>query len=216
MTFQSKVLNSFLIKPTVLVVGLMLSSQSWADAAGDLKTKLASMNSFKAQFSQQVKDEQGEVLQSGAGNIALAHPLKIRWQQASPDETLFVSDGKKTFYYDAFAEQVTIMSTNGLIDTTPFILLTTRDEKQWQKYQISKTKKGFRITPKTGVESQVEILDIAFTASDTLQSVSVTDVSGQISEFAFKNSQINEVLTDKLFSFEIPEGVVIDDQTSSE
>ena len=216
MTFQTKMLNTIFIKPTVLAFGLILSSQVWASAADDLKAKLASMNSFEAKFSQQVKDEQGELLQSGQGTIALAHPLKIRWEQVSPDETLFVSDGEKTFYFDAFSEQVTVMKTNGLIDTTPFILLTTRDSAQWEKYQISDIAQGYRITPKPGIDSQVEILDIAFNKAQNLSAIKVTDLSGQVSSFTFKDSRVNGKLADSLFSFNIPEGVVVDDQTQGE
>ena len=216
MTFQTKMLNTIFIKPTVLAFGLILSSQVWASAADDLKAKLASMNSFEAKFSQQVKDEQGELLQSGQGTIALAHPLKIRWEQASPDETLFVSDGEKTFYFDAFSEQVTVMKTNGLIDTTPFILLTTRDSAQWEKYQISNIAQGYRITPKPGIDSQVEILDIAFNKAQNLSAIKVTDLSGQVSSFTFKDSRVNGKLAGSLFSFNIPEGVVVDDQTQGE
>lgn len=216
MTFQTKTLNTIFIKPTVLAFGLIFSSQVWASAADDLKAKLALMNSFEAKFSQQVKDEQGELLQSGQGTIALAHPLKIRWEQASPDETLFVSDGKKTFYFDAFSEQVTIMNTNGLIDTTPFILLTTRDSAQWEKYQISNIKQGYRITPKPGIDSQVEILDISFNKVQNLSAIKVTDLSGQVSSFTFKESRVNGKLAGSLFSFKIPEGVVVDDQTQGE
>ena len=216
MTFQTKMLNTIFIKPTVLAFGLILSSQVWASAADDLKAKLASMNSFEAKFSQQVKDEQGELLQSGQGTIALAHPLKIRWEQVSPDETLFVSDGEKTFYFDAFSEQVTVMKTNGLIDTTPFILLTTRDSAQWEKYQISDIAQGYKITPKPGIDSQVEILDIAFNKAQNLSAIKVTDLSGQVSSFTFKDSRVNGKLADSLFSFNIPEGVVVDDQTQGE
>ncbi|TMP42196.1 outer membrane lipoprotein carrier protein LolA [Pseudoalteromonas citrea] len=216
MTFQTKMLNTVFIKPTVLAFGLILSSQVWASAADDLKAKLALMNSFEAKFSQQVKDEQGELLQSGQGTIALAHPLKIRWEQVSPDETLFVSDGEKTFYFDAFSEQVTVMKTNGLIDTTPFILLTTRDSAQWEKYQISNIAQGYRITPKPGIDSQVEILDIAFNKAQNLSAIKVTDLSGQVSSFTFKDSRVNGKLAGSLFSFNIPEGVVVDDQTQGE
>ncbi|KAF7771237.1 outer membrane lipoprotein carrier protein [Pseudoalteromonas citrea] len=216
MSFQAKILNRILIKPAVLAFGFALSSQAWASAADDLKAKLALMNSFEAKFSQQVKDEQGELLQSGQGNIALSHPLKIRWEQVSPDETLFVSDGEKTFYFDAFSEQVTVMKTSGLIDTTPFILLTTRDTAQWEKYQISNIEHGYRITPKEGIDSQVEILDIAFNKAQNLSAIKVTDLSGQVSSFTFEDSRINPSLASSLFTFEIPEGVVVDDQTQGE
>jgi outer membrane lipoprotein carrier protein len=216
MTFQLRTLTTIFVRPTSLLFGLVLSAQALATAADDLKDTLASMNSFEAKFSQQVKDEQGELLQSGEGSIALAHPLKIRWEQTSPDDTLLVSDGEQAYYYDAFSEQVTVMKTNGLIDTTPFILLTTRDKTQWNKYNIRNIAKGYRITPKSGIDSQVEILDILFNQAQSLSAIKVTDLSGQVSSFTFKDSRVNDSLSAALFTFKIPVGVVVDDQTKGE
>ncbi|MBQ4838591.1 MULTISPECIES: outer membrane lipoprotein chaperone LolA [Pseudoalteromonas] len=206
-------------KTIALVLGLSCGfvSQSFANEAESLKLKLRSLNTFEASFTQKVKDEEGTLLQDGTGNIALKYPSKIRWQQLEPDETLLVSDGNKTFYFDSFAEQVTVMNTAGLIDTTPFILLTTQDKAQWEKYDVSKTTVGYRISPKPNVESQVELLDIVFaSAGVAIDSLSIKDASGQTSTFKFSNAKTNIELDDKSFTFKIPHGVVIDDQTASE
>ncbi|NOU49405.1 outer membrane lipoprotein chaperone LolA [Pseudoalteromonas sp. JBTF-M23] len=205
-----------LTKCSALIIGLTLSVNAMADAASDLKEKLSNINTFEAQFSQSVLDEQGNVLQQGTGKIALAHPLKIYWQQVQPDETLFVSDGDKTYYYDTFAEQVTVMNTASLIDTTPFVLLTSRAQEQWAKYQVTQTEGGYQITPNDGVESQVEMLEIEFSDNNNLQEVRVKDVSGQVSSFIFSDAKLNNLLATDLFSFIIPKGVIVDDQTQSE
>ncbi|MDK1286490.1 outer membrane lipoprotein chaperone LolA [Pseudoalteromonas umbrosa] len=206
-------------KTIALVLGFScgLMSQSFAGDAESLKTKLKSLNTFKANFTQQVKDEEGTLLQDGTGNIALKYPSKIRWQQLEPDETLLVSDGDKTFYFDSFAEQVTVMNTAGLIDTTPFVLLTTQDKSQWAKYDVTKTTVGYRVLPKPDVESQVEQLDIVFeSAGLAIDSLSIKDASGQISTFKFVDAKTNLEMDDKSFTFKIPHGVVIDDQTTGE
>ncbi|WP_105168462.1 outer membrane lipoprotein chaperone LolA [Pseudoalteromonas sp. T1lg23B] len=209
-------LTKYVSKSVVVALGLTLSANSMADASSELKEKLAHINTFQATFSQQVSDEHGNILQQGSGNIALAHPLKIRWQQTQPDETLFVSDGVKTYYYDMFAEQVTVMNSEGLIDTTPFVLLTTRADEQWAKYQVSQSGSGYLIKPNEGVESQVETLEVQFSQQHSLHSVSVKDVSGQTSTFSFHDGQLNKELADALFSFTVPQGVVVDDQTQGE
>ncbi|MCF2858680.1 outer membrane lipoprotein chaperone LolA [Pseudoalteromonas sp. SMS1] len=192
-------------------------SQAVAGDAQDLQAKLKTLNTFQADFTQQVKDEEGELLQDGVGNIALKYPSKIRWQQTEPDETLLVSDGQKTFYFDSFAEQVTVMKTAGLIDTTPFVLLTTQDKAQWEKYKVVKIDTGFRVSPKQNVESQVELLDIIFKQNGIeIASIKIKDASGQTSTFTFENAQSNIPLEDASFTFKIPHGVVIDDQTESD
>ncbi|MCH2088754.1 outer membrane lipoprotein chaperone LolA [Pseudoalteromonas shioyasakiensis] len=205
------------IKYLALIMGCLLSGQSFADDSEALQQQLAAIKSFKAEFSQQVTDSQGEAIMQGEGNIALQQPMMIRWQQQSPDDTLFVSNGDKTYYFDSFAEQVTIMNTHSLIDSTPFVLLTSKDPEQWAKYQVVATDAGFSVTPNKGVESQVEKLDISFNAKEQgLASLTVLDTSGQQSLFTFKDAKVNEALATQTFEFTIPEGVEVDDQSQGD
>ena len=205
------------IKYLALIMGCLLSGQSFADDSEALQQQLAAIKSFKAEFSQQVTDSQGEAILQGEGNIALQQPMMIRWQQQSPDDTLFVSNGDKTYYFDSFAEQVTIMNTHSLIDSTPFVLLTSKDPEQWAKYQVVATDAGFSVTPNKGVESQVEQLDISFNAQEQgLASLTVLDTSGQQSLFTFKDAKVNEALATQTFEFTIPEGVEVDDQSQGD
>jgi len=197
-----------------LAISCLLSASVYADDSKALQDKLAGLKSFQAQFEQQVNDNQGQSIMQSKGNIALQQPMMIRWQQASPDDTLFVSNGDKTYYFDSFAEQVTIMNTHSLIDSTPFVLLTSKDPAQWQKYQVTATSTGFSVTPNQGVESQVEQLDIVFAKDQTgLAQLLVKDSSGQSSTFTFSDAKVNESLAHSTFEFSIPEGVEIDDQS---
>lgn len=207
-----KKLNSLL-----LVLGSLVAMPSFADDSQALQDKLSTLKSFKAQFKQNVTDGEGQMVMQGQGNIALQQPLMIRWQQTNPDDTLFVSNGDKTYYFDSFAEQVTIMKTSSLIDSTPFVLLTSKDPAQWEKYSVLATDSGFSVTPNKGVESQVEQLDISFAESTQgLAKLVVTDNSGQLSAFTFNNTQVNIALDKATFEFTPPAGVEIDDQSNGE
>lgn len=199
------------------VLGSLVAQPSFADDSQALQDKLATLKSFKAQFKQNVTDGEGQTIMQGTGTLALQQPMMIRWQQTNPDDTLFVSNGNKTYYFDSFAEQVTIMKTSSLIDSTPFVLLTSKDPVQWEKYSVLATDSGFSVTPNKGVESQVEQLDISFEgATAALAKLVVTDNSGQYSAFTFSDVQLNTLLDKTLFEFTPPEGVEIDDQSNGE
>ncbi|WP_350550064.1 outer membrane lipoprotein chaperone LolA [Pseudoalteromonas sp. 120-MNA-CIBAN-0494] len=201
----------------LLVLGSLVATPSFADDSQALQDQLATLKSFKAQFSQKVTDKQGQAVMQGEGTIALQQPMMIRWQQTNPDDTLFVSNGDKTYYFDSFAEQVTIMQTSSLIDSTPFVLLTSKDPAQWEKYSVLATNSGFSVTPNKGVESQVEQLDITFAGNEQgLAKLVVTDNSGQLSSFTFNDAQVNTLLDKSTFEFTPPEGVEIDDQSNGE
>lgn len=201
----------------LLVLGSLVATPSFADDSQALQDQLATLKSFKAQFSQKVTDKQGQAVMQGEGTIALQQPMMIRWQQTNPDDTLFVSNGDKTYYFDSFAEQVTIMQTSSLIDSTPFVLLTSKDPAQWEKYSVLATNSGFSVTPNKGVESQVEQLDITFAGNEQgLAKLVVTDNSGQLSSFTFNDAQVNTPLDKSTFEFTPPDGVEIDDQSNGE
>lgn len=205
------------VNALLLVLGSVLAAPSFADDSQALQDRLATLKSFKAQFAQQVTDKEGQAVMQGEGTIALQQPMMIRWQQTNPDDTLFVSNGDKTYYFDSFAEQVTIMKTSGLIDSTPFVLLTSKDPAQWEKYSVLATNTGFSVTPNKGVESQVEQLDITFAGNEQgLAKLVVTDNSGQLSSFTFNDAQVNAPLDKSTFEFTPPEGVEIDDQSNGE
>lgn len=205
------------INTLLFVLSSVFVAPSFADDSQALQDKLSTLKSFNAQFVQKVTDKDGQAVMQGEGTLALQQPMMIRWQQTTPDDTLFVSNGVKTYYFDSFAEQVTIMDTSSLIDSTPFVLLTSKDPVQWDKYKVVATNSGFSVTPNEGVESQVEQLDISFSPNQQgLSKLVVTDNSGQLSSFMFTKTEINKKLDKNTFEFTVPAGVEVDDQSDSE
>ncbi|MEO2279359.1 outer membrane lipoprotein chaperone LolA [Pseudoalteromonas pernae] len=193
-------------------VSALTSALATASDADDLKKVLSNLTSLDTGFNQQVFDPQGEVVSESAGQLQLEQPRKIRWQQHTPDETLFVSNGEESFYFDPFAEQVTLLDTEKLIDSTPFILLTTSDEALWQNFAIAKVDGGYAVTPLTKEQGQVEQLTLLLNADNQVSAVEVIDQSGQRSRFTFQAPVLNEDINDEQFEFVIPENVFVDDQ----
>ncbi|WP_105254142.1 outer membrane lipoprotein chaperone LolA [Pseudoalteromonas sp. T1lg75] len=190
----------------------LTATHALADDAKALKAKLATLNSLSSEFSQQVFDPEGELVSQSQGQLQLEQPRKIRWQQQTPDETLFVSNGVDSYYYDPFAEQVTLLDTTKLIDNTPFILLTTDDEQLWQKFTITAIEQGFAVKPVSKEQGQVEQLSLYFNEQEQISALEVIDQSGQRSKFQFEDAKINGDIDDERFEFTIPEQVFIDDQ----
>ena len=197
---------------------LLLSPMLWADAKSDLQKQLQQITSFDAQFIQIVTDEQNNTLQEAKGSLQLQQPNQLRWQQIAPEETLLITSGERTYYFDSFAEQVTIMDTQSLINSTPFVLLTHhQDEQIWQNYAVVENKGVFELTPIDDEQSQVKRLDIVFDKkAQGFAKISIVDATGQQTEFTFKDSKLNQPLISSLFEFVLPEGVAVDDQTQGE
>ncbi|MBU2969804.1 outer membrane lipoprotein chaperone LolA [Pseudoalteromonas sp. C2R02] len=202
-----------MIKKSILSLMFTMSFSTLAGDLEQLRSQLNLLNSFTAKFEQVVKDDQGDVLQSGQGEIALQQPNKISWQQ---EDTLLISDGDKTYYFDSFAEQVSIFKSEKLIQSTPFILLTSNDENLWQKYTVKMNKGAYTVTPKSLENAQVSALVIRFEdKTKGLKGLEIKDISGQTSYFNFSNATVNPELKAEIFKFDIPAGVEVDDQTGN-
>ena len=63
-----------MIKKSILSLMFTMSFSTLAGDLEQLRSQLNLLNSFTAKFEQVVKDDQGDVLQSGQGEIALQQP----------------------------------------------------------------------------------------------------------------------------------------------
>lgn len=180
-----------------------------------LQRELDHLTQLRASYQQRVLDQKNVEIMQGSGVVMLKRPSMLRWQQTVPDETLLVSNGDKTYFFDTFAEQVTILNSKHLINSTPFALLTSDDPQLWQAYQVTISNGTYAIVPKQLGESQVERLELTF-KNHLLSSMRVFDTTGQVSAYEFSEQQVDKPILDAEFSFVIPDGALVDDQSQGE
>ncbi|MDN3651453.1 outer membrane lipoprotein chaperone LolA [Thalassotalea ponticola] len=176
-----------------------------------LQQKLAKVDGFSAEFSQQVIDADGNEIQQSTGNLALKRPNLLHWQTVSPDETLVVSDGDTLWFYNPFVEQVTAFRVDNAVANTPILLLSGLNEQAWQDYQVSKRNDNEFTILATKQDAQVTSLHIVFNG-DQIDKFTVVDATGQLSHFDLTDVVSTPLPNAELFSFEVPEGVDLDDQ----
>lgn len=200
------------MKKSILVcLTALLPLAAQADDAAMLAARLDAMQGIKANFSQKVTDQNGKLIQQGTGVIAMHQPDAFYWHLTAPDESLIVAKDNTVWVYNPFAEEVSILDMEDILKASPMALLVHRDEKSWSEYQIDKKDDCFDISPRPGIESAVNTVSVCF-ANQTLSDIRLTDGQGGTSHFALSaQAQISEADA-KLFSFDMPEGVSIDDQ----
>ncbi|HBY85530.1 MAG TPA: outer membrane lipoprotein carrier protein LolA, partial [Colwellia sp.] len=156
-----------------------------SEAKEHLMDKLSKLAFFSAEFSQNILDAQGGILQQGSGTIAISKPNLVNWKTITPDETLIVSDGNTLWFYDPFIEQASAYSLAKSIHNTPILLLTSDEPQLWQQYTVIEqqgvVEKGLRfvVMPKDE-NSQIKKLTLTFTDTEN------NDV--QLSEFSFQDA----------------------------
>ncbi len=182
-------------------------------AKKNLMQKLSELAAFKADFNQQVLSEEGQLLQTNKGRLAVSKPNLLYWHISEPDESLIVSDGNTLWFYDPFIEQVTLYSIDNAINNTPVLLLVNSDLNLWQNYAIKQMSDEHFIIQSKDENSQVKSLTLVFNkAGNSLLEFEILDATGQLSRIRLSNNQALSADDKKLFQYTPAEGVAIDDQ----
>jgi outer membrane lipoprotein carrier protein len=202
------VMKKQLLMGTVL---LMASSQVWADAASDLKQKLAGVSLFSAKFAQTVYDSKGKELQRASGDLLVQRPNRFNWHTTSPDESLIVADGQDVWIYDPFVEQVTVLKLKDAVLNTPFILIAGNDDKFWKNYDVTQQGDVYIVTSRNKDEL-IASFRVTFDRANNISRFDVKEAQGQWSEFTLSSFNRKPVLKGNEFVFKIPKGVALDDQ----
>lgn len=186
------------------------STSVLADAAQDLQSRLAKVNSFHASFSQSVTSSDGAAVQQGEGELWVKRPNLFNWHMTSPDESVLVSDGETLWFYNPFVEQVTATWLKNGTGNTPFMLITRNDANDWKKYNVKQKGDDFELTPKAS-SGNLKQFAITVTNSGTIKSFAAVEQDGQRSAYQLKSQQSSSVDAAK-FKFTPPKGVTLDDQ----
>lgn len=197
-----------LLMGTVLLVA---SSQAWADAASDLKQKLAGVNLFSAKFAQVVYDSKGKELQRAGGTLLVQRPNRFNWHTTTPDESLIVADGKDVWIYDPFVEQVTALKLKDAVLNTPFVLIAGNDDALWKNYDVTQQGDVYTVTSRSQDEL-IASFRITFDRQNNINRFDVKEAQGQWSEFTLSNFNRKPALKGNEFVFKTPAGVALDDQ----
>lgn len=189
---------------------VMCSFSVFAAPKDVLSERLSLTDGFSAKFEQQVISPDGDVVMDGSGVVDIARPSLFRWETLVPDENLLVSDGQSLWYYSPFIEQVTIYSQEQAMEQTPFVLLTRNRASDWDAYRVEQENDVFTLTP-TSVESNQGQFQITIDGQGVVKGFNVIEQDGQTSLFSFNDVEQQKPATDR-FTFQVPEGVEVDDQ----
>lgn len=181
-----------------------------SDLSAELRQQLGQFDGFNAEFKQNVTSAQQQLVYEGRGQLSIAKPGKLRWEQREPDQDQIISDGQTIWYYSPFVEQVSIYNTDDAIANTPFILLTDQRESLWQGYQVDLKDGWYWVASKE--DANQPKFAISFSESGDIASFVIVDNQGQRSEFSLSAFNRQSAFSADLFSFTVPEGTSVDDQ----
>ncbi len=187
-----------------------------AHAEGEALLKsLFSYKTLKADFTQEILDQNRNVQQQMRGRLVIQRPGKFRWNYQSPYEQEIVADGNKVWLYDVDLEQVTVKPQDQALAGSPASLLSTHstleDEFKIRSIQRNDGVQWFELTPKAK-ESGFEQILLGLKKKQ-LYRLEIRDGFGQQTDVQFDNVQTNTPVAVDTFAFSIPKGVDVLDET---
>jgi outer membrane lipoprotein carrier protein len=202
-----------------LAAGALSNSQSeLARLVNGLQAKYNKISSLAADFTQ-VYTESGQRERRESGHLLLKKPGRMRWDYTSPEEKLFISDGKRLYEYvaaDKYATRSSIKEAGDMRAPFAFLLGRGNLRRDFKLIEfagespIRAGNKVLRLVPKGGQDFKELLIEVE---SDSLEisRISVVNQNDARSDFIFSNVQENVPAPSSKFIFKAPEGVEVRD-----
>jgi outer membrane lipoprotein carrier protein len=181
-----------------------------------VERSFARMKDFSSDFIQIFEDPLNRKQQE-SGHLYMMRPKMMRWEYRSPEEKLFISDGKTVYFYVPADRQVNKEAVKqSFDDRVPlmFLLGQSNLRNEFTRFELLNAKPFFegtrvvRMYPKRKTDFQ-EILMEVDTADYLIRRLLLTHSDGSRSEFIFSNIRINTGLQASMFDFKVPPGVEV-------
>ena len=191
--------------------------------AKDLLARFAGLQSLRAAFSQQMRDEKGALLDESEGEVIWMRPLRFRWDIHTPfKQSIVINDGKH-YQYDVDLEQLIVRELTDEVARLPRIILAGSLEGLTQDYEVNRVRALseavvspaaelgglssvlYRLTPKTSGDDSFELQSMLFAfVGEELVEINIVDSLGQTSRFELKRSE-SAAVGEKDFDINAPD-----------
>jgi len=196
------------------VLFLFQGVQGLTQVVGGVEKSFARMNDYRSDFIQISKDGLNRK-QEAAGHLYLKKDRMARWEYTTPEEQLFVSNGKMAYFYVPADKQVNKGAVKDTFDDRmPLMFLLGRSNlsAEFTRFELLTTKpflagtKVIRMVPKRKTDLKDLIMEVD-PETYLIRRLLMAHMDGSQTEFIFTNIRINTGLKPSQFEFEVPAGV---------
>jgi outer membrane lipoprotein carrier protein len=145
------------------------------------------------------------------GVVSIKQPGRMRWEYQRPEKKTFVSDGKTFYFYVPADRQVIIRDQAGDRGVPALLLSGQGDLLQQFEAGLETPPAGrarLRLVPRQP-DPEIEKVLVDVDDAARIRSIQVFDAQGNLSRFDFDDIRENVGLKDRLFRFDIPNGVEV-------
>ena len=155
------------------------------------------------------------IQRSESGTLWLKKPGRMRWDYRAPREKLFLTDGKKAYFYvpgERQAREAPIKNIDDLRSPLRYLLGKTKLQKEFSGLSVADVPPSqpgnvvLQGVPKSMADRLSRVL-LEVTPDGILVRIVAEELDGSTTEFRFRNQQENVAIPDVRFQFHPPPGV---------
>ena len=150
-----------------------------------------------------------------SGTLWLKKPGRMRWDYREPREKLFLTDGRKAYFYvpgERQARQAPVKNLDDLRSPLRYLLGKTKLQKEFDGLSLAKLAPAapgnvvLQGVPKSMADRVSRVL-LEVNPDGTIFRIVAEELDGSTTEFRFRNQQENVPISDARFEFHAPAGV---------
>ncbi len=205
--------------PVLLVLAAVGATVSFADEvqqlAENVDRRYNRLNTLTADFTETFRG--AGIQRTESGTLWLKKPGKMRWDYQQPRPKLFVTDGKRAFFYvpgERQARQAPMKKLDDLRSPLRYLLGKTKLQKEFEGLSLANTapvQAGDVVLqgrPKSMADRLNRVL-LEVSPDGTIQRIVAEEVDGSTTEFRFSNQKEDVPVSESKFQFHPPEGVEV-------
>jgi outer membrane lipoprotein carrier protein len=148
------------------------------------------------------------------GTVLVKKPGRMRWAYKSPEEKLFISDGRKIYFYVPADKQVTVTTMPSDDKASTPILFLSGKGNLTADFAVSYADDtptpadavALKLVPKAKTPDYDSLILVVDRKTLTLRTLVAHDAQSGTSTFTFSHLKENVGLSDSPFTFAIPRG----------
>ena len=176
------------------------------EAAASLEARLLAADGIVANFTQQITNAQGFVVEQASGTLQVAKP-RFRWEVLAPFPQIIIADANELEVYDPDLEQVTTKTLDGTLDEAPLALLTQSELALAEQFAVelqSLELHRYTLRP-LSMDALFDRMELVF-LDDALLTLVIYDHTGQQTLIRFTEYRAGQVIQSEVFELEYPPG----------
>ncbi len=178
------------------------------------------MDSFEADFEQELLQRESGVIQKRNGTLAFERPMKIAWATSSPSEERIIVTGQEIWHYIPDEELAYRYDMSMADDSRSFLTVITGNSDIEKYFDIEeapavpddKGLKHFVLFPAEPTMQTVECSLWIDASTGLIGKASVVDFYGNVNSVFFKKFKSNAKIDENRFNFAPPKGTEIEDR----